>query len=84
MTTCLDDPDLLEALAAIEHERWSGWETYRREKAGSIHPSGDSYLHRWYRQEITSYSDLSESEKESDRIEARKGLATVREWINRQ
>lgn len=81
--TCptLDDPALLEILADIEHERWSGWETYRREKAPFIHPSGDSYLHRWYRQETMPYAKLTEAEKESDRIEARKGLAAIKAYL---
>jgi hypothetical protein len=77
----LDSPELLEILADIEHERWAGWESYRREKAGLVHPSGDSYLHRWYRQEATPYFALTEAEKESDRIEARKGLAAVRKYL---
>lgn len=81
--SALDSPELLEILAAIEHERWSGWETYRATKNGAVHPSGESFYERWFRQRETAYADLSEAEKESDRVEARKGLAAIREFLAR-
>jgi len=76
----LDDPALLETLAAIEHERWSGWEVYRERCVAEVRRDGDVETHeeRWRRLRATPYAALSEREKESDRIEARKTLAAVR------
>lgn len=67
----LDSPKLLEALAAAEHERWARWMEYQSrapaEKAAD-----------WPRKAATPYAMLTDAEKESDRIEARKSLAIVR------
>jgi hypothetical protein len=73
-------PELIEELAAIEHERWSDWQEYlhsRLKRAGDV----DDYLtidadtrlmlasdfERWERQIATPYAELSEEEKQSDR-----------------
>ena len=75
----LGSPELLENLAATEHERWSGWMKYQAEKTGKTHPvSGEVYEDRWKRQSQTAYAQLPEAERESDRIEARKTLAIIR------
>jgi hypothetical protein len=81
-----------EELAAYAHEAWSGWMEYMFAQCQPIPPtmeSGNSYwLHikmpkalyeRWTRQMATKYSDLPESEKESDRAEANKMLAIIEE-----
>ena len=85
---------LLEKLAALEHTRWSKWMEYLFTK-GATHTMGDA-LHRfeppafiingdsvarWKRQLATEYKDLSEAEKESDRIEARKTLEVVEQEL---
>jgi hypothetical protein len=76
----LDSPALLESMAALEHERWSGWERYREKCAAEVRRGTDPESHeaRWRRQRDTPYAGLSEREKESDRVEARKSLAVVR------
>jgi hypothetical protein len=76
----IDSPALLEELAAIEHERWSGWEKYRELCVEQVRRPGDNETHvdRWRRQRETHYDALSEREKESDRIEARKSLHAIR------
>ena len=75
----LSSPGLLETLAALEHERWSGWMKYQAEKAGGKHPiTGEPYEIRWKRQSETPYARLPEQERESDRVEARKTLAAIR------
>lgn len=71
----LDDPELLEVLAAVEHERWSGWELYRELQA-----EDPENVERWSQQRVTLYADLEERYKESDRVEARKGLAIIKAW----
>ena len=82
----LDSPELLERLAALEHERWAGWMLYQAEKVevvdmGLRHPSGESYTGRWLRLVHTPYDRLTEQEKESDRIEVRKTLAVLRDAL---
>lgn len=78
----VNDDGLLELLAALEHERWSGWERYREEVCDSVHPSGELNEERWRRQRETPYAELTEKEKESDRIEARKGLKIIQAWLD--
>ena len=58
------DEQLLEALAAWSHQSWCGWarwmiDTYSIESVA-----------RWERQITTSYDDLTEDEKHSDRQQA--------------
>jgi hypothetical protein len=68
-----DDP-IREALAALAHEQWSGWMRYLFDKAqhnddGTVTLPAWAVA-RWQRQLRTPYTDLSESEKDSDRQEA--------------
>ena len=72
-----DDAVLVERLAALAHEQWSGWVEWMFEKWDETHASGETYQARWRRQMSTSYAELSEAEKENDRIEARKVLAVL-------
>lgn len=70
-----------EPLAAIEHERWSHWQRYVHNKAvrqpdGSLLLPHDLVV-RWEKQIETSYIDLSEAEKESDREQVRKYLPLI-------
>jgi len=65
------DSELFEKLAAIEHERWSDWQKYLHSKCveddGSNLVIVKSLKEHWERQINTSYKDLSETEKNSDR-----------------
>jgi len=69
---------LIEILADIEHIRWSGWQNYLHGKCiknddGSLTiPTG--YVTHLERLINTSYSKLTEIEKESDRKEAKKAI----------
>lgn len=65
-----------EALADLCHKQWSGWMEYLFTK-GHFNEDGSFTINtestqRWVGQMETDYNDLSEKEKESDRIEARK------------
>jgi hypothetical protein len=87
----------MEALAAAEHESWSGWTRYmlpRIEKDFMEAAMTDSELvrafdrfnempcvKRWIRQCNTPYADLSEAEKESDRDVVRKKLPVYRKRL---
>lgn len=76
MTLCLKKKKAVEAIAALEHERWSHWQRYLHAQCQS---NGDGSLtippelvHRWQRQMATPYHSLPENEKESDRDVARR------------
>ena len=64
---------LLEALANLEHERWSRWMRWLFD-----HWTEDN-IARWKWQMQTPYADLPEHSKEFDRKEARKTLALLAE-----
>lgn len=77
----MSDEMLIEVLAAQAHQSWSGWNEWMRYKAvqnedGSI-TIPQSWVERWVRQTNTPYELLSEQEKESDRVEARKYLDII-------
>jgi len=64
----MSDKRLLERLAALEHNQWAHWTSYMLE-----HLTPEN-IERWKRQTQTSYVDLSDGEKESDRDWARKAI----------
>lgn len=73
-------PELVEALAALAHEQWSGWMnyvfatcTYKGHRSeGFVLVLPTEYGDRWLRQTSTPYAELPENEKESDRKEAQR------------
>lgn len=85
--------EFIEKGADIEHDRWAKWQKYFFSKC-QIKPQSevggmdDRYVYlalpkdlyeRWNRQIETKYSDLSEQEKESDRVEVRKYIPLIEE-----
>jgi len=76
---------LEETLAKVEHERWSHWQRYLHAKCvtnsdGSLTiPS--NFAAKWSRQARTSYADLSESEKQSDREQVQRYLPIIAEAV---
>lgn len=60
--------DIIERLAAHEHEQWAHWTRYMLDNLT------EKNIARWRQQIETDYQDLSESEKESDREWARKAI----------
>ena len=79
--------DILEELAALEHDRWSRWMRYLFTK-GQEHPDGSftidaDSVSRWKQQQALIYRELSEREKESDRQEARCTLQRLKEWTKK-
>ena len=72
---------VIEKLADLAHEQWSGWMQYFFTKC-AVQPDGcvvipPDLVKRWSRQMTTTYAELPESEKQSDRVEAGKMLARV-------
>lgn len=66
---------LVEEMAAMEHTRWSKWQSYLHSKCiknedGSLTIPAGLVVH-WERQISTPYSQLTEPEKEADRREVR-------------
>ena len=75
-----DDDEIREALAAIQHEIWSHWMKHLFAVCVDM---GDHLLipkslwDKWHRQTITSYANLADAEKESDRQQADKVMALL-------
>jgi hypothetical protein len=63
--------DLLERLAALEHDQWAHWTRYMLDNLT------EENIARWRRQIETPYAELSEREKESDRNWARKVIEII-------
>lgn len=82
------DRDLIEGLAAIEHERWAHWQRYLHARCtpgpdGSlIIPASD--VRKWTEQMNASYSDLSEAEKDSDREQVERYLHVIERILRGQ
>jgi len=72
-----------ELLAVYAHTAWAGWMKYMFSKS-QLNPDGSvripaEFVQRWTRQMNTSYKELPESEKLSDRDEADKIMKVVTE-----
>lgn len=68
--------EVIEKGADLEHDRWSRWQKYLhslcvKNEDGTLTIPKER-VERWERQIATPYSELSEQEKEYDRIEVRK------------
>jgi RNA polymerase-interacting CarD/CdnL/TRCF family regulator len=73
--------DLTEVLAEIEHERWAHWQRYMHGKGKRLQDGSlvipAELVERWERQLQTPYSDLDETEKQSDRNQVERYLQTI-------
>ena len=65
--------ELIEKLADLEHKQWGHWTRYFLEFYST------SNRRRWGDQSHTAYKNLSEEEKESDRVWVRKVLKVFEE-----
>ena len=77
------EEEFIEKGASLEHERWAGWQKYLhslcvRNDDGSLTIPVEK-VKRWEKQIKAKYSELTEQEKESDRIEVRKYLSLLEE-----
>ena len=74
--------DVIEVLAEQSHEAWCGWMEYMfslcEETVDGRFIIPDKKVDRWMRQMTTKYSDLTEEEKISDRVEARNWFEVFR------
>ena len=65
----------IEKLAYLEHDRWSGWEHYKAKRLAMLEidlPKKKEQLANWERKSNLTYDKLTDGERESDRVEARK------------
>ena len=80
------EEEFVEKGADLEHERWSRWQKYLhslciKNDDGTL-TIPKRRVERWERQIATSYAELSEQEKEYDRVEVRKYIPLVAELIS--
>lgn len=78
----LDEADTLEAIAAVEHQRWAHWQGYLHAQC-IAHDDGTLVIPahlatKWKRQIQTDYSELSDKEKASDREQAHEYIAALK------
>ena len=76
-----DMAELLEKLAAIEHDRWAHWQQFvheqgERQKDGSL-VIPHKLVAKWERLIATPYEKLTDKEQESDRDQVRRYLPLV-------
>lgn len=84
----MNETELIEALAGLEHARWSHWQNYLHSRCQRL-PDGSLVLppdlvSRWDRQIELGYEELSDEEKESDREQVRKALPLIRAFAVHQ
>lgn len=70
----MSESNLLEKLAALEHEQWKHWTKHFLK---GKHTPND--LRRWLYQIDLSYDELPEEDKEKDRVWARKVLEIMKD-----
>src|SRR4051812_21271223 len=81
LAAVLHAPQLVEQLAALEHERWAHWQRYvhdqcQREADGSL-TIPVHLVERWTEQIGTPYQRLSDREKDSDREQVHRYLPVI-------
>jgi hypothetical protein len=79
--------EFVEKGAALEHDRWAKWQNYLHSKldfSTGKYVLSESDFEHWNRQIHTPYAELSEKEKESDRIEVRKYLPLIQEILTQK
>ena len=80
--------EIVEELASIEHERWAHWQRYVHQQ-GIAQTDGSliipaEIVRRWETQIATSYVDLSEAEKQSDREQVSRYLPLIVSAISKK
>lgn len=76
--------NLLEDLAALEHKQWAHWTEYMLNRIEGIEKANlnpKQQIEDWRRQIKTKYQDLTEKEKDSDRVWARKTIEIILKHI---
>lgn len=83
----LESEQLVDELAAVEHERWAHWQRYVHDHCGRQHDGSlvipAELAARWEAQIETPYVGLTEREKESDREQVRRYLPVIIDALTR-
>jgi len=69
--------NLKEKLAELEHKQWQSWVEYVLTK--HIRDLPDGLINKW-QSSMIEYKDLSQNQKDKDRVWADKVLILVEEW----
>lgn len=82
----LHDAELIDQLAAVEHERWAHWQRYLHAKCDEL-PDGslripEQLVTRWRKQINTPYDRLSADEQASDREQVAAYLDVLARWLD--
>ncbi len=82
----MENDNIVEKLSNYEHDRWSRWQKHLFSKC-KINSDGSltipkEFVDRWTRQMNTTYDDLLEEEKNSDRKEAIRILECLNGEVN--
>ena len=72
---------LRELLADIEHQRWADWQSYVHLQLINDYTIPVGLFQRWKKQIETSYKDLSEKEKDSDREQVDRYLPLIQKTL---
>lgn len=86
------EEEFIEKGAALEHDRWAKWQKWMHGRVYDSSKSINPHLkviptedfNRWERQIATEYEQLSDKEKESDRIEVRKYLPLIQDLLTKK
>ena len=70
----MTEEELREKIAELEHEQWAHWYKYMRDNTNIKNTA------RWNIQANTSYTNLSEKEKDSDRVWADKVITLTDQY----
>lgn len=83
----LESEQLVDELAAVEHERWAHWQRYVHDHCERQHDGSfvipAELAARWEAQIETPYVGLTEREKESDREQVRRYLPVIIDALTR-
>ncbi|MHC2019411.1 hypothetical protein [Methylobacterium sp. CM6247] len=77
-----------EGLSSIEHQRWAHWQAYMHSKCvkqpdGSLIIPAD-LVAKWERQIATTYDELSDEEKQSDREQVDRYIPFLIEFLSKR
>ena len=83
----MNEAELFEKLADIEHQRWAHWQKYLHSRLTNL--NGTLVMSPKYRRHLerlidTPYSELTEYEKDSDREEVKKYWDLILEALNKK
>ncbi len=85
----VDNIELREKLASIEHERWSDWQKwvhervcYKQEDGGLWIPP--NHVEHWNKQIETPYAELSDKEKASDMEQVDRYWPLIESYVQEQ